>query len=266
MQKATDTGPPPRVAFEARLKGCKNVLTIGVRPNYSDYSRWEQELIKRARRIYYPTSFYAELLAAAGRDIFPSMQTYTFAQDKIKQTALFNLLGIPHPRTRFFYGPRQKDTILDFFDLPFIAKIPRGSSMGRGVFLIRTKVDLQAYCDLTHIAYIQEYLPCDRDVRAVVIGDRVVHAYWRETAPADFRSNLAQGAAISFDPVAPEIRELALGTARKCGWNDTGIDIISHEGNHYVLEANMKYGRDGFRQAGIDYSGMMEAFIENGYI
>ena len=51
--------------------------------------------------------------------------------DKIKQSALFDLLEVPHPRTRVFYGNRQKKTIRDYFAYPFIAKIPRGSAMRR---------------------------------------------------------------------------------------------------------------------------------------
>jgi len=42
-----------------------------------------------------------------------------------------------------------------------------------------------------------------------------------------------------------------------------GIDICRFEGDFYVLEANMKYGKEGFRQAGINYSELMEAMIEN---
>jgi ribosomal protein S6--L-glutamate ligase len=33
-----------------------------------------------------------------------------------------------------------------------------------------------------------------------------------------------------------------------------------------VLEANMKYGKEGFRKAGIDYTKLMEDMIENGEI
>jgi len=45
-----------------------------------------------------------------------------------------------------------------------------------------------------------------------------------------------------------------------------GIDICLSEGDFYVLEANMKYGKEGFRKAGIDYVKLMEELIENGAI
>jgi len=42
-----------------------------------------------------------------------------------------------------------------------------------------------------------------------------------------------------------------------------GIDIISQKGELYVIEANMKYGKEGFRAAGINYIQLMETMIEN---
>jgi ribosomal protein S6--L-glutamate ligase len=254
------------VALEARLKNCKNVVTLGVRPNFSDYSAEEADLIRTAEKIYYPTTFYAELLDAMGKKTFPSYHNYKCVQDKIKQTALFNLLDIPHPRTRVFYGNRQKNSICDRFKFPFIAKIPRGSAMGRGVYLVRSQKDLDAYIKLSNVAYIQEYLPSDRDIRVVIIGDRVVHAYWRISPAGEFRSNVAVGATISLDPVPKNALDLALDTARRCRWDDVGIDIIEHDKNLYVLEANMKFGKEGFRKAGIDYLKLMECMIENGQI
>ena len=138
--------------------------------------------------------------------------------------------------------------------------------MGRGVFRIQTPEDLDRYTRITPAAYIQEYLPIDRDIRVVVIGNRVVHAYWRIAPAGDFRTNVAVGGTVNFDPVPRAARELALDTARKCRWDDVGIDICQCNGQYYVIEANMKYGKEGFRLAGLVYIQLMESMIENGEI
>ena len=251
------------IALEGRLRECKNVITLGVRPNFSDYTPREAELIRDAKKIYYPSTFYADLFDAMGKKTFPSYHTYKCVQDKIKQTALFELLNISHPCTRVFYGKRQKKNIVNYFAFPFIGKIPRGSAMGRGVYLIQNKNELNEYLELTKVAYIQAYLPADRDIRVVVIGHRIVHAYWRIAPLNEFRSNIAVGGSVSLDSVPQEALDLALHTARFCRWDDVGIDICRHEGHYYVLEANMKYGKEGFRQAGIDYTKLMANLIEN---
>ena len=251
------------IALEARLKNCKNVLTLGVRSNFSDYEPRDAELIRKANKIYYPTTFYADLFDTMGKRTFPSYHTYKCVQDKIKQTALFELLDLPHPRTRVFYGKRQKNSISNYFAFPFIAKIPRGSALGRGVYLIQDESQLHAYLEQVSPAYIQEYLPIDRDIRVVVIGKRIVHAYWRIAAPDEYRSNLAVGGRVSLEDVPQKALDLALQVARDCCWDDVGIDICVHNGRFYVLEANMKYGKEGFRKAGLDYHHLMESMIEN---
>jgi ribosomal protein S6--L-glutamate ligase len=103
-------------------------------------------------------------------------------------------------------------------------------------------------------------------MRIVVIGRSIVHAYWRIAPEDDFRSNLAVGARVSLEAVPEAARRLALHTAQACGWNDVGIDVCQCGGDFYVLEANMKYGREGFRKAGIDYTGLMEMMIERNEI
>jgi ribosomal protein S6--L-glutamate ligase len=254
------------IALEGRLRHCRNVTTLGVKTNFDDYGPRDTARIRAAKKIYYPTPFYADLFDAMGKDTFPSYHTYKCVQDKIKQSALFDMLGIRHPHTRVYYGKRQKRAIPEDFEYPFIAKIPRGSAMGRGVYLITDADDLRQYLDVSHPAYIQQYLPIDRDIRVVVIGENVVHAYWRVNPPGDFRSNVAVGGRIVLDPVPDEALTLAIDAARQCRWDDVGIDICCHDKQYYVLEANMKYGKEGFRAAGIDYNELLEKMIEDGKI
>jgi len=260
MNKARGQTP---IAIGARLKKCPQIHTMGFRPNFSDYSPEEQALLLSAPKIYYPTAFYADLFNTLGKITFPSYHTYKSAQDKIKQTALFQMLGLPHPRTRVFYGPRQKKRILNEFNFPFIAKIPRGSARGIGVFLLQNSGELRSYLNRRGPAYIQEYLPIDRDMRIIVIGRQVVLGFWRISGENSFKTNLSQGGEINFDPLPQKALDLALLTAEKCGWDDVGIDIVASGNRLYVLEGNMKYGTKGFQKAGIDYRGLLCHLIHN---
>jgi len=254
------------VALGQRLKQHPAILTLGLKPNFKDYSNRERNLILKADKIYYPTMFYADLFNAMGKKTFPSYHTYKFAQDKIKQTAIFNMLGIPHPVTKTFYGKKQKLTILDYFSFPFIAKKPRGSSKGRDVYLIQNNDDLSNYLRKKGPAYIQEYLSIRKDMRIVIIGNKIRLAYWRLAGPDNFRTNLCQGGTIRFDPLPEKALEMALLTALKCGWDDVGIDIIEHDNQFYVLEGNMKYGTKGFLKAGINYKELLADLIVTGKI
>ncbi len=254
------------LALGARLKKYPLIQTLGFKPNFQDYSNQEQNLILSAKKIYYPTAFYADLFNAMGKKTFPNFHTYKFALNKIKQTAAFNMLGIPHPETKIFYGKKQKQTILSFFSFPFIAKKARGSSRGNDVFLIQNSEDLYLYLQKRGPAYIQEYLPIDRDMRIIIIGKKIRLAYWRVAAKDNFKTNVSQGGAISFEPLPQKALDLAQLTALKCGWDDVGIDIIEYNKKFFVLEGNMKYGTKGFKKAGINYKKMMLHLILEGKV
>ncbi len=254
------------VALGARLKQYPSIQTLGFKPNFQDYSVQEQTLILNAKKIYYPTAFYADLFNAMGKKTFPSFHTYKFAQDKIKQTAIFNMLDIPHPKTKIFYGKKQKQTILNSFDFPFIAKKARGSAKGNDVYLIQNNQDISNYLLNKGPAYIQEYLPIDRDMRIIIIGNKIQLAYWRIASKGNFKTNLSQGGTISFAPLPQKALDLALKTALNCRWDDVGIDIIERNNQFYILEGNMKYGTKGFQKADIDYKKMLVNLIVDGRI
>jgi len=94
----------------------------------------------------------------------------------------------------------------------------------------------------------------------------VIHAYWRIASDGDFRNNLAAGGRIDLAAVPQEALNLALHTAQVCRWDDVGLDICEHKGTFYVLEGNMKYGREGFKKAEIDYVQLMLNLIQDGEI
>lgn len=251
------------VALGSRLRGVPEVLTLGVKPNFNDYTDEEKDLIFGSTMVLYPTRNYAQFLATLGKRIFPSLETCLYADEKIKQTTLFYMLGLPHPRTRLYYHLHHND-ILGDFDFPFVAKLPRASARGRGVFRIENRTQLEEYLARTNIAYIQEYLPHERDVRVVLINYEPVLAYWREARGGNFKTNLSQGGSVNFRHVPEQAVETARKAARKCKFDDVGLDLISFRGTWYVIEANMEYGRHGLRMKGLDLKSIIREKLLSG--
>jgi ribosomal protein S6--L-glutamate ligase len=239
------------VALGSRLKGVPEVLTLGVKPNFTDYSEKERELIAGAAMILYPTANYAQFFTTLGQPFFPSLETCLYADEKIKQTTLFSMLGIPHPRTRIYYHLHHQDIVRDF-SFPFVAKLPRASSRGRGVYKIETPEQLEAYLRRTPVAYIQEYLPHERDLRVILVNYEPILSYWRHRDPANFRANLHQGATPRFVGIPQEALSLARKAALQCKFNDVGLDLIRCRETWYVIEANMEYGREGLAMKGMN--------------
>lgn len=242
--------PPRGISLGKRLRK-SSIRCVGVKPNWSDYPEELQREILMAEKIYYPGPVYCEILEAAGLSVFPR-NYYHFLGDKIAQTDLFNLLEIPHPRTGIYYGRDLSERIENDFSYPFVAKTPIGSSQGEGVFLVRRPEELSRYLRTHNPAYIQEYLPIERDLRVVIICGRLVHAYWRIHTQGDFRNNVSQGGTISFEDIPAATLNFALRAASRCGFDEVGLDICRHAGKYWVLEANMVFGQEGFRKKDLD--------------
>ncbi|MCX7823361.1 MAG: ATP-grasp domain-containing protein [Syntrophobacterales bacterium] len=238
-----------KVSLSKHLRFCWSVATLRIRLNWEDYSPQEQALIQGSETIYYPSRLYEQFFKAIGKRVFPKNYC-EFIGNKIRQTLLFEWLSIPHPRTGIYYGRDRVSKILKDFDYPFIAKDPIGSSQGRGVFLISSRSDLEGYVAAYNPSYVQEYIPVDRDLRVVIFASQVVHAYWRIGRVGEFRHNVSRGASISFEDIPSEALRFAEYVAKRCGFEDVGLDIIFFRGRFYVIEANMVYGREGFRCCG----------------
>jgi ribosomal protein S6--L-glutamate ligase len=251
------------VALGSRLLGVPEVITLGVRPNFLDYTEEERGLIVESNLVLYPSNNYAEFLVTMGRAIFPSLETCLYSDEKIKQTALFNMIGIPHPRTRVYYHLHHGE-ILKEWDFPFIAKLPRASAQGRGVFRIENQDQLDRYLSLTRVAYIQEYIPHERDLRVLLINYQTLLVYWRERKADTFKTNVFQGGTIRFEDIPMEAVNLAREAARECRFNDVGLDLIRHDGKWYVLEANMKYGRKALRMKGLNLKEILRQKLLSG--
>ncbi len=255
----------PRVAIGRRLNGYRGITCLGPRPSLADYPAEERRLIEAAPVIYYPTRTLAAAFKAVGKPTYPSWESHHFGQDKLRQLALFSAAGLAMPRTKVYFG-RQRARIAQDFDLPLIAKTPRASALGRGVFLISDAAALARYLSRHNPAYIQEYLAEAVDVRVVVVGGELLAAYVRRPAPGEFRANLAQGARAVFGGVPQAAVDLALETARRCRLDEIGLDVLVKDGRPYLIEANLLFGRRALASAGIDLKAELHRLIVSGRI
>jgi ribosomal protein S6--L-glutamate ligase len=101
------------------------------------------------------------------------------------------------------------------------------------------------------------------DIRALVIGDRVVAAMKREGPTGEFRSNLHRGGLGEKVRITPEEREMAVKAARTLGLNVCGVDMLRSKNGPLVVELNSSPGIEGLEKAsGVDVAGLMIEFLE----
>ncbi|WP_370621843.1 RimK family alpha-L-glutamate ligase [Bacillus sp. JCM 19034] len=196
------------------------------------------------------------------KNIFPSIQSIQLGFNKIEVTrGLWSVVPEHVPKT-LILGNNQENVNRVFaeFSFPFVAKEIR-SSMGKGVFLIKTHEQFHEYAEQNPYLYVQEYLPIDRDLRVCVVGNDVITAYWRINQSNSFHNNVAKGAHISFDDIPEAALELVRHTANRLGINHAGFDLVEVDGHYYFLEFNTLFGNQGFQQQGISVEGYIYRYI-----
>lgn len=178
--------------------------------------------------------------------LFPSLASYWLGHDKIEMTRAFSTLEPAHvPWT--LIEPNTADgaqRIWETLPLPFVAKIPRASE-GEGVFLIENRGDWERYRALTPALYAQEYLPIDRDLRIVVVGDEVLGGYWRLRSDRSFHNNVARGGSVLREALPESAVALVRRLAGAFDIDHAGFDVAMVDGHPYVLEFNRLFGNQG---------------------
>jgi RimK family alpha-L-glutamate ligase len=186
--------------------------------------------------------------------------------DKFLASALLAAAGLPTPRT--VACERAEDALAAFGDLgsDVIVK-PLFGSMGFGMARVEDPDVAQRVFRALEIEravyYLQETLPHEGvDIRAMVVGDRVVAAI--ERVGTGWRANLARGASARAIALDDERAELCVRAAAALGADYAGVDLLrAADGRDYVIEVNGIPGWRGVERAtGVDVAAALVAHLE----
>jgi RimK family alpha-L-glutamate ligase len=194
-----------------------------------------------------------------------SARTIERSVDKYLTSCLLREAELPTPRT--IVCERFEDAMAAFEELggDVVVK-PLFGAEGRGMTRIADRdVAYRTFRALElvrSVYYLQQYVPHgSRDVRAFVVGDRVVAAMVRHGE--SWKSNVAQGAVVEPIELSPELEHLALRAARVLEADYAGVDLLPHDdGEWFVLELNGIPGWQGLqRTTGLDVAGAVADLV-----
>jgi ribosomal protein S6--L-glutamate ligase len=199
-------------------------------------------------------------------------QAISRARDKLRALQLLARNGIGLPVTGFAHSTKDIDGLLETVGgPPVVVKLTEGTQ-GIGVVLAETKKAaesvIMAFRQLNANILVQEYIKEARgaDIRAFVVGGRVVAAVKRQGAAGEFRSNLHRGGSPEKVRLTPEERAIAARAAKTMGLNVCGVDVVRSHHGPVVLEVNSSPGLEGIEKtSGIDVATRIVQFIEKGH-
>lgn len=170
------------------------------------------------------------------------------SRDKLRSMQILGRADVGIPKTVFARETSDvEDVVVQAGGAPLIIKVARGTH-GNGVVLAETKKAAQAVMQAFYVEgvnfLVQEFVEesAGEDIRAFVVGGRVVASMKRQSLDDDFRSNMHQGGEGTVVKLTDEERKTALKAAKAMGLSICGVDMMRSERGPLVLEVNPSPG------------------------
>ncbi len=235
-----------------------------------------------------PLSHYDAILPRIGNSItyfgtavvrqFEQMDVYTpntangisNSRDKLRAIQILSRHNIGMPATTF---ARSRADVLPAIarvgGAPVVIKLLEGTQ-GIGVILAPdTKVAeaiIETLQSTKQNVLIQRFVAESkgRDIRALVVGDRVVAAMRRVAQGEEFRSNVHRGGRVEAVELDADYEETAVRSAQIMGLRVAGVDMLESDDGPSVMEVNSSPGLEGIETATkLDVAGAIIDYIDN---
>jgi ribosomal protein S6--L-glutamate ligase len=205
-------------------------------------------------------------LEAQGVPVVNGSEAIARSRDKLRALQLLAAAGVAVPRTVLARGGGEvADLVEHVGGLPAILKLIQGTQ-GVGVMIAHSAAEVESILstmwNLGQEILLQEFVAESggRDVRALVVGDRVVGAMRREAKTGEFRSNIHRGGEGTPIELPAAYAEAAVQAASVLGLGVAGVDLLEADAGPIVLEVNSSPGFEGLERAtGADIAGAIVA-------
>jgi ribosomal protein S6--L-glutamate ligase len=249
-----------------------------------DLSGPEPDLQYRGRRL----SDYDAILPRIGNSVtyfgtavvrqFEQMDVYTpntangitNSRDKLRANQILSRHNIGMPATAFVRNRADvRPAITRVGGAPVVIKLLEGTQ-GIGVILAPEVKVAEAIIETLHSTkqnvLIQRFVTESRgrDIRALVVGDRVVAAMRRSASGDEFRSNVHRGGTVEAVELDAAYEQAAVRSAQIMGLRVAGVDMLEGDEGPLVMEVNSSPGLEGIESATkLDVAGAIIDYIAN---
>jgi len=190
------------------------------------------------------------------------------SRDKLRSLQILSRHRIGIPKTAFV---REKKDVLPAIErvggAPVIIKLLEGTQ-GIGVLLAETVKSAEAIIEMLQSqkqnVLIQKFVAESkgRDIRALVVGDRVVAAMRRVAQGQEFRSNVHRGGVAEQVELDETYRTTAVRAAQIMGLRVAGVDMLESKQGPQIMEVNSSPGLEGIETCTqLDIAGAIVDYI-----
>ncbi len=216
----------------------------------------EGEPLKKYDCIYAKGSFrYSQVLRSLTSILYKDCyipiipSAFTIAHDKLLTQLMMQQHSIPMPKTYISSTIDSARQLLSSLNYPIIMKFPQGTQ-GKGVVFADSYSSgssiLDALTALRQPFILQEFVDTDgEDIRALVVGGKVVAAMKRKASGTEKRANMHAGGTAETIILDGVTERIAVKTAKALNASICGVDILMNAKGPVVIEANISPGLQG---------------------
>jgi ribosomal protein S6--L-glutamate ligase len=190
------------------------------------------------------------------------------SRDKLRSLQILSRHHLGIPRTSFV---REKKDVIPAIErvggAPVVIKLIEGTQ-GIGVLLADTMKQAESIIELLQSqkqnVLVQKFVAESKgkDIRAFVVGDRVVAAMRRVAQGQEFRSNVHRGGIAEAVELDEQYKQTAVRAAQILGLQVAGVDMLEGADGPQIMEVNSSPGLEGIETAtGLDIAGAVIDYI-----
>jgi len=257
----------------AKKRGIKvnriDCKSLSIDLNQAEESPYKDTVIIQRCVSYFKSVHSTAALEGLGAKIINSLHTATSCGNKLFAHMELQKAGIKTPRAISAFSEESAIAGLGALGYPAVIK-PTIGSWGRLVALVRDKDAAKAVVEdrmhmfpLYQIYYLEEFVNRPpRDIRAIVIGDKVVAAIYRYSINDEWKTNMALGGRAEICPITNELEDICIKATNAVAGNIVGVDLMESKEHGLMVHEinNTTEFRNTVSTTGVDIAGLMIDF------
>lgn len=260
----SEAGKKKNVNLE--MVDCKQ-LSLDLDKNTKQYGTVLQRCVS-----YYRNLHSTAALEGLGVNVINCLNTGIFAGNKLFTHMLLQKNGIPTPFASVAFSMEAAIETLEKHGYPQVIK-PTIGSWGRMISKINDADSAEGIIEsrekmypIYQVHYLEEFVKRPpRDIRAIVVGDKVVAAIYRNSGDGSWKTNMALGGVAEPCKVSNEMEEICIRAKNAVQGQIVGVDLMESKDKGLVVHEvnNTTEYKNTVRVCGVDIPSLMIDFAVN---
>jgi [lysine-biosynthesis-protein LysW]--L-2-aminoadipate ligase len=246
--------------INTKMVDCKS-LSISLDKSKEDFGTVIQRCVS-----YYRSLHSTAALEGKGVNVINSLNTSIYAGNKLFTHMLLLKHGVPTPYSAVAFSEESALELLDKKGYPMVLK-PTVGSWGRMIALLKDRDSAEGIIEsresmypIYQVYYLEEFVVRPpRDIRAIMVGDKVVAAIYRYSGEGQWKTNMALGGKAEVCKVTKELEDMCIKAKNAVQGQIVGIDLMESKENGLVIHEinNTTEYKNTVRVTGVNIPALM---------